>query len=38
MEDEQIEARWFTRKEIREMIAKGKIVDGKTIIGFFLGR
>jgi ADP-ribose pyrophosphatase len=37
MDDEQIEARWFTRKQIREMIAKGQIQDGKTIIGFFLG-
>ena len=38
MEDERIEARWFTRKQVREMIAKGRIQDGKTIIGFFLGR
>ena len=38
MDDEQIETRWFTRKEIREMIAAGKILDGKTIIGFFLAQ
>jgi ADP-ribose pyrophosphatase len=38
MEDERIESRWFTRKQVREMIAAGKIEDGKTIIGFFLGR
>ena len=38
MDDERIETRWFTRKEIREMIAKGKILDGKTIIGFFLAQ
>ena len=34
MEDERIECRWFTRKELDEMIEAGRIVDGKTIIGF----
>lgn len=34
MEDERIECRWFTRKEIDKMIRKGKIEDGKTMIGF----
>lgn len=34
MEDERIECRWFTRKEIDEMIRDGKVEDGKTIIGF----
>lgn len=34
MEDERIETRWFTRKELGEMIDDGKIQDGKTIIGF----
>jgi len=38
MDDERIETRWFTRREIKEMIAAGKIEDGKTIIGFFLMR
>jgi len=34
MDDERIEARWFTRKEVREMIAAAKIEDAKTMIGF----
>jgi ADP-ribose pyrophosphatase len=34
MDDERIEARWFTRKEVREMIVAGKIEDGKTMVGF----
>jgi ADP-ribose pyrophosphatase len=34
MEDERIECRWFSRKELDEMIRDGKIEDGKTIIGF----
>jgi ADP-ribose pyrophosphatase len=34
MDDERIECRWFERKELDEMIRKGKIEDGKTIIGF----
>jgi ADP-ribose pyrophosphatase len=36
MEDERIEARWFTRKEIAEMIQSGKIEDAKTMLGFLL--
>jgi ADP-ribose pyrophosphatase len=34
MEDERIESRWFSRKELDEMIRDGKIEDGKTLIGF----
>jgi ADP-ribose pyrophosphatase len=34
MDDEQIEARWFTRKELSALIAAGKIEDGKTMVGF----
>jgi ADP-ribose pyrophosphatase len=34
MDDERIEARWFTRKEIAAMIETGKIDDAKTMIGF----
>lgn len=34
MDDERIETRWFTRRELDEMIRDGKIEDGKTIIGF----
>ncbi|MGD0497957.1 MAG: NUDIX hydrolase [Bryobacteraceae bacterium] len=36
MDDERIEARWFTRKEVREMIAGGKIEDAKTMVGFLM--
>lgn len=38
MEDERIEARWFTAKEVTEMIRKGKIEDAKTIVGFLMWR
>jgi len=38
MDDEQIEARWFKKKELAELIAEGKIEDGKTIIGFLTWR
>ncbi len=34
MEDERIVTKWFTKKELRDAIAKNKIVDGKTMIGF----
>ncbi len=34
MEDENIECRWFTPREIEGMIEAGKIVDGKTLIGY----
>jgi ADP-ribose pyrophosphatase len=36
MEDERIEIRWFARKEMGELIHSGKIVDAKTIIGYYL--
>ena len=35
MDDERIETRWFTRREVAEMIASGKIEDAKTMVGFF---
>jgi ADP-ribose diphosphatase len=38
MEDERIETRWFTQREVGDMIRSGKIEDGKTIIGFFMQR
>jgi len=38
MDDERIEARWFKRKKLAEMIAAGEIEDGKTIIGFLTWR
>ena len=34
MDDERIECRWFTRKELDGLIRDGKIEDGKTMIGF----
>jgi ADP-ribose pyrophosphatase len=34
MDDERIETSWFTKKEVRELIASNKILDGKTMIGF----
>jgi ADP-ribose pyrophosphatase len=36
MEDERIEIRWFHRQEVGEMIMAGKIVDAKTMIGYFM--
>jgi ADP-ribose pyrophosphatase len=34
MEDERIETRWFTSKELDKAIESGKILDAKTQIGF----
>ena len=34
MEDERIETRWFTAKELDDWIRSGKILDAKTTIGF----
>jgi len=34
MEDERIEARWFTAKQVDDMVRAGKILDAKTNIGF----
>ena len=34
MEDERIETRWFTAKELDKEIESGKILDAKTQIGF----
>jgi ADP-ribose pyrophosphatase len=36
MEDERIEKRWFKAKELDEAIRQGKVIDGKTLIGFLL--
>jgi ADP-ribose pyrophosphatase len=38
MEDERIQARWFSADEIDRMIERGKILDGKTMIGFLKWR
>lgn len=35
MEDERIQTRWFSEKELREGILSGKIIDAKTMIGYF---
>jgi ADP-ribose pyrophosphatase len=34
MDDERIEKRWFSKKELTEWIRGNKIVDAKTMIGF----
>lgn len=34
MEDERIETRWFTARELDQMIQSGKLPDAKTQIGF----
>lgn len=34
MDDERIEKRWFSAREIDELILSGKIIDAKTQIGF----
>lgn len=34
MEDERIETRWFTPREVKDAIRAGKIRDAKTMIGF----
>jgi ADP-ribose pyrophosphatase len=36
MGDERIECRWFAARELDEWIRKGKIVDGKTIVGYLM--
>jgi ADP-ribose pyrophosphatase len=36
MDDERIQIRWFSKTELRSLIRAGKILDGKTIIGYFL--
>ena len=36
MDDERIETRWFSAKQVEQMIHTSKIQDGKTIIGYFV--
>lgn len=38
MDDERIELQWFAQDELHRQIREGKIIDGKTLIGFFLLR
>jgi ADP-ribose pyrophosphatase len=35
MDDERIETRWFTAKQIKAAIDDGEIVDAKTMLGYF---
>ena len=35
MEDERIEAKWFPAKELGTLIDTGKIMDSKTMIGYY---
>jgi len=36
MEDERIQVRWFTAKEVETAIDSGKIIDAKTMIGYLI--
>ena len=38
MDDERIETRWFTGQEIQRAIRSGKILDGKTMLGYLIWR
>jgi ADP-ribose pyrophosphatase len=38
MDDERIEAHWFTPEEIEGMVQSGELQDGKTLTGFFYWR
>lgn len=38
MDDERIETRWFTARELGQMIREGRIEDAKTIVGFLRWR
>jgi ADP-ribose pyrophosphatase len=36
MDDERIEIRWFPKDELADWIRTGKILDGKTLVGYFM--
>jgi ADP-ribose pyrophosphatase len=36
MEDERIETKWFSSREVDEMVRTGKIMDAKTMVGFLI--
>ena len=38
MDDERIETRWFTERDLDDQIRHGKIEDGKTLVGFLTWR
>jgi ADP-ribose pyrophosphatase len=36
MDDERIETKWFTKKQLKQMIRKGRIQDSKTLVGYLM--
>ena len=36
MEDERIQCKWFSAKQVEQMIHSNKIQDGKTIVGYLV--
>ena len=36
MDDERIEKQWFKAKELDHLIRDGKIIDGKTLVGYLM--
>lgn len=36
MDDERIEIQWFETGELSRMVRSGEIVDGKTLVGYFM--
>ncbi|HEX3681119.1 MAG TPA: NUDIX hydrolase [Bryobacteraceae bacterium] len=36
MDDERIEIRWFGKDELHRMIRAGQVIDGKTLVGYFM--
>jgi ADP-ribose pyrophosphatase len=36
MEDERIQTRWFSARQVEQMILSNKIQDSKTMIGYFV--
>jgi ADP-ribose pyrophosphatase len=36
MDDERIETRWFSGRQVEQMIHTNKIEDGKTVVGYFV--
>ena len=36
MDDERIEIRWFQKDQVSDWIHEGQIVDGKTIVGYYV--
>jgi ADP-ribose pyrophosphatase len=36
MDDERIETKWFTKKELKKMIRDGEIQDSKTLVGYLM--